>query len=230
MERTGAVNKKAMKKININFSITSSFHDTETRMHVMRMAHYSVATAKKVGLSDDDCRKLTITAPMHDIGKIGISDYILLKPGKLTDDEFERIKKHTEIGAKILKGRSEIKKVAREIALTHHENWNGTGYPRGLSGEEIPIFGRICSIADVFDALVSERTYKQEWTINDAIDWINNESGKNFDPQIVAAFTDALPQILKIKELYRDEIIVPDHISRIPIKNIVVEDEKLNEL
>lgn len=194
----------------------SEYRDNETGMHVMRMTHYSAAIAKALGMSEEEREQLIITAPMHDVGKIGISDAILLKPGKLTEEEFEVMKTHTDIGGKLLKGKDSLINSAREIALTHHEHWDGSGYPLGLSGEQIPLFGRICSIADAFDALVSDRPYKDAWEVNDAVEWIKSESGRKFDPGVVTAFLDSLPDILRIRELYRDDIIDPNQILHLP--------------
>jgi len=194
----------------------SEYRDNETGLHVMRMTHYSAAIAKAMGLSEEDREQLTIAASMHDVGKIGISDAILLKPGKLNKNEFETMKSHTNIGGDLLDGKDTLINAAREIALTHHEHWDGTGYPYGLKGEEIPLFGRICSIADVFDALVSKRTYKEAWELKEATDYIQQESGGKFDPDAVIAFHDALPDILRIKELYSDEVIDPNRVLSLP--------------
>lgn len=187
----------------------SEYKDPETGMHVMRMANYSGAIAKAFGLSPEERERILIVAPMHDVGKIGIADDILRKPGRLTDDEFETMKSHATIGDKILHGHDELMRVAREVARTHHEKWDGTGYPLGLKGEAIPLFGRICAIADVFDALTSVRPYKEAWPTDKAIDLIKKESGLSFDPKLVEAFLAAIPEILRIKELYRDDIIDP---------------------
>lgn len=196
--------------------IASEFRDNETGWHVMRMTHYATAIAKQLGLPDEQRELLAITAPMHDVGKIGISDSILLKPGKLTPEEFEDMKRHAEIGERILEGEDTLIRAAREIASSHHERWDGKGYPRGLKGENIPILGRVCSIADVFDALTSNRPYKKAWTQEEAIDLIRSESGKQFDPAVVDAFDAALPEIQRIKELYCDEVIDPSQVLSLP--------------
>lgn len=196
--------------------IASEYRDNETGMHIMRMTHYAAAIAKEMGVDEDERERLIIAAPMHDVGKIGISDAILHKPGKLTDDEFESMKAHTSIGAELLSGDDELLRSARQIALNHHENWDGSGYPFGLRGEDIPLFGRICSVADVFDALVSQRPYKKSWELDDAIAFIKQESGKKFDPTVVKAFTIALPNILRIKALYSDDIIDPNKTLNLP--------------
>lgn len=194
----------------------SEYRDNETGMHVMRMTHFASAIAKLMGLSDELRETLAITAPMHDVGKIGIADAILLKPARLTEEEFDVMKQHTEIGARILKGDDKLIVAARDIAMAHHENWDGSGYPLGLTGNDIPILARICALADVFDALTTCRPYKQPWTVEHATDWIRGESGKKFDPAVVAAFERAMPEILRIRELYRDDVIDPNHVVELP--------------
>ncbi len=142
---------------------------------------------------------------MHDIGKIGIPDAILLKPGKLDRDEWHLMKQHTTIGARILgDDNSELIQTAREISLYHHEKWDGNGYPRGLSGEAIPINGRIVSIADVYDALTSERPYKRPWKVDEALGYIRRESGQFFDPEVVNLFFRILPDIQEIQGKMKD--------------------------
>jgi hemerythrin-like metal-binding protein len=194
----------------------SEYRDNETGMHVMRMTNIAGAIAKAMGLSDEQREILFITAPMHDVGKIGIADAILLKPGRLTSDEFDVMKTHTEIGGRLLKGSDALIATARDIALCHHENWDGSGYPLGTEGEEIPVLARICSIADVFDALMSNRPYKDAWPLEQAVEYIRNESGKKFDPSVVNAFEKALPDILRIRELYREDVIDPTEILNLP--------------
>lgn len=147
----------------------------------------------------------TLVSPMHDVGKIGIPDHILLKPGKLTAEEFEVMKTHPQKGADLLAGLdSDLTEIARQIALTHHEKFDGTGYPAGLKGEAIPLEGRIVAIADVFDALTSERPYKKVWTMEAAIGYIEKSAGAHFDPALVACFRSCLPEILEIHNEYRD--------------------------
>jgi response regulator RpfG family c-di-GMP phosphodiesterase len=170
-------------------SRAAEFRDDDTGMHISRMSRYSVLIAKSAGFSESECDLLLNAAPMHDIGKIGIPDGVLLKPGKLDGDEWEIMQSHTILGARILEGsNTPIMKMACAIALSHHEKWNGAGYPEGRSGEDIPIMARVCAIADVFDALTSERPYKKAWTIEDAIGLITEEAGKHFDPNLVPAF------------------------------------------
>jgi len=194
----------------------SEYRDNETGMHIMRMSNYAVAIAKSLGLPEKQTELLSIAAPMHDVGKIGIADIILLKPGKLTTEEFDAMKKHTQIGEGLLHGSDSLLEAAREIALSHHENWDGSGYPHGLKGDAIPVLAQICSIADVFDALTSIRPYKEAWPVQQAIDWITGEKDKKFAPAIVEAFQNALPSILRIRELYREEIINPIYKLNLP--------------
>ena len=165
------------------------------------MSNYSRVIALAFGLGMEEANLLLQAAPMHDVGKIGIPDRILLKPGKLDPEEWEIMKTHTTVGAQIIgEHPSELLKIARQVALSHHEKWDGTGYPYGLSGEDIPLSSRIVMIADVFDALTSERPYKKAWSEADAIAEIEQGSGRHFDPKLVVAFTEALPQILNIKK------------------------------
>ena len=190
----------------------SEFRDNETGMHIMRMTNIALAIARAMGLDENQQALLCITAPMHDVGKIGIPDSILLKPGKLTDDEFSVMKGHTEIGERLLQGSNDIFEAARDIALSHHENWDGSGYPRGLKGDQIPLLAQICALADVFDALTSKRPYKEAWLVEDTVAWIRRKAGKKFDPAAVKAFEKVLPEISRIRELYREDIINPNQI------------------
>ncbi|MFA5824515.1 MAG: bacteriohemerythrin [Gallionellaceae bacterium] len=199
-----------------NLGVASEYRDNETGWHIMRMTNYAQAIAKALGLPADQRELLYIAAPMHDVGKIGIADAVLLKPGKLTTDEFEVMKTHTNIGVSILTGNDSLIAAARDIAGSHHERWDGTGYPQGLAGERIPILARICSVADVFDALTSSRPYKKAWTVEEADAWIISESGTYFDPAIVKAFKAAMPEILRVRELYRDDIIDPKQVLTLP--------------
>ena len=181
----------------------AEFKDNETGLHVIRMSKYSHLLAIAAGLSESDADLLMNAAPMHDIGKIGIPDDILKKPGKLTFDEFEIMKTHCQIGADVIgDDSSELLQLAKQIALTHHEKWNGSGYPNKLAGEEIPLPGRIVAIADVFDALTSVRPYKKAWTTEEAVALIEKEAGEHFDPVLVQLFLQSLPKIISIKEQY----------------------------
>lgn len=183
----------------------AEYKDNETGMHVIRMSHYSFLLAKALKLDDAHCELLLNASPMHDIGKIGIPDKILLKPGKLDHDEWAIMKTHAKMGEDLLSGgNSDLILMSQVIASTHHEKWDGTGYPRGTKGEEIPIEGRIVAIADVFDALTSKRPYKKEWTVDEAVSLMESGSGKHFDPNLIPLFKDTLPEIIKIKEQFSD--------------------------
>jgi putative two-component system response regulator len=185
----------------------AEYKDNETGMHVMRMSHYARELALAYGLSNRQAETLLHAAPMHDIGKIGIADSIMLKPGKLTDEEFALMKHHPEIGAEIIGdcGDSLLLKVAKSVSLTHHEKWDGSGYPRGLAGKDIPIEGRICAIADVFDALTSKRPYKEAWSIEKTVEFLKDQKGKHFEPILVDLLIENLPKILEIKATFKDE-------------------------
>lgn len=183
------------------------YRDNETGMHVVRMSKSCQNLALNLGYSADFADLILHASPMHDVGKIGIPDNILLKPGKLEGAEWEVMKSHVEIGAEILSNHpAEIIQLARKIALTHHEKWDGSGYPNGLVGDEIPIEGRIAAICDVFDALTSERPYKEAWPVEKAVDLIREESGKHFEPRIVTEFLNILPIILQIRDDHADDV------------------------
>ena len=178
----------------------------ETGNHAKRVSKYSKILAEKYGLSKRDVMLITLAAPIHDVGKVGIPDSILLKPGKLTPEEFEIVKTHTTIGYNLLKNSNrDVLKSAAIIAHEHHERYDGKGYPRGLKGEEIHIFGRIVGVADVFDALGSPRVYKKAWVMNDILNYFKEERGKHFDPLLVDILFDCLDEFLEIKEKYDDE-------------------------
>ena len=184
----------------------AEYRDNETSNHVKRVSLFSEILAKRAGLSEDQARLIRLATPMHDVGKIGISDQILLKPGKLTNEEYEVMKTHVDIGSEILAGtHSELLTLAHEIALTHHEKFDGTGYPNGLKGQEIPLSGRIVAITDVFDALTSDRPYKTAWAIDQALDHLTSEKGHHFDPELVDHFLDAMPEIVQIIQRYQDK-------------------------
>src|SRR5205085_6724816 len=159
------------------------FRDNETGMHVVRVAHYCRLLGEAVRMNEEDADLLFNAAPMHDIGKIGIRDNVLLKPGKLDDNEIKIMRQHVPFGGEIIGEHSDgLLTMARLIALTHHEKWDGTGYHRGLKGEEIPLVGRITTIADVFDALTSVRPYKKAWPVEEAVKFLQREAGFSFDP------------------------------------------------
>ncbi|MEA1953921.1 MAG: response regulator [Campylobacterota bacterium] len=179
------------------------YRSKETGDHVKRVALFSELLARLYECSDEEVSLLKMASPMHDIGKIIISDAILLKPDKLTKDEFDIMKNHTKYGWDIFKkSKNQILKVAAIIAHEHHEKWDGTGYPRGLKGEDIHIYGRITSLVDVFDALMHKRCYKEAWRLDEAMSYIKLESGKSFDPSLVDLFCDNIDEFLEIKAQY----------------------------
>lgn len=184
----------------------AEFKDNETGNHVIRMSHYARLTALALGMQEARADLLFHAAPMHDVGKIGIPDNILLKPGKLDAQEWEVMRQHPQMGADIIgQHKDALLEAAYSVALTHHEKWDGSGYPHGLRGEEIPLFGRIVAIADVFDALTTARPYKSAWSVEEALSHIQASAGQHFDPGLMAAFNTALPQILTIRARYAEE-------------------------
>ena len=189
-------------------AIAAEFSDSSTAQHIQRMSHYCELLARKFGLSPDRCDLIRTASPMHDIGKIGTPDQVLLKPGKFTQEEFDVIARHAEIGYRILNGSdAELLKVAAVIAYTHHERFDGTGYPRGLQGESIPIEGRIASIADAFDALTTQRVYKPAFGIDHAIDLMLKHRGEHFDPQLLDIFIESHEDLSRIHDQYNDSTI-----------------------
>lgn len=198
--------EKTQKEILYLLGEVTEARSEETGNHVKRVSEYCRILAEKYGLSKRETMLITMAAPIHDIGKVAIPDKILMKPGKLTPEEFDIVKTHTTIGYNILKNSNrDILKSAAIIAHQHHERYNGKGYPRGLKGEEIHIFGRIAAVADVFDALGSPRVYKKPWVIEDILNYFRQEKGKHFDPVLVDILFDNLDEFLEIKEKYRDE-------------------------
>ncbi|MEZ9515612.1 two-component system response regulator [Vibrio splendidus] len=205
-EKTQEINLGKLETLNI-LGRAAEFKDNETGMHVMRMSHYCEILAKALGMTDEDAETLRDAAPMHDIGKIGIPDSVLLKPGKLDADEWTTMQKHVEFGVEILgrQGDSKLMRMAIQVAQYHHEKWDGSGYPNQIVGEDIPLVGRIAAVADVFDALTAERPYKRAWSIDEALSLFEEQKGKHFDPTIVDLFFLKLPEILAIKEKFKDE-------------------------
>ena len=178
----------------------AEYKDNETGMHVIRMSHFSQLLALAAGCSPAWAEDLLNAAPMHDVGKIGIRDAVLRKPGPLDADEWATMRRHPEIGVEIIgEHPSGVLQLAREIALAHHEKWDGSGYPRDLAGEAIPVSARIVAIADVFDALTTRRPYKEPWPVQEAMNHIAAQAGKHFDPALVALFAPLLPQLLEIR-------------------------------
>jgi putative two-component system response regulator len=183
----------------------AEFKDDETGYHVIRMSHYCKLLGLAIGMPDYRAELLFNAAPMHDVGKIGIPDSILQKAGPLNPDEWSVVKRHPAIGAGIIgRHNNEMLEMARVIALTHHEKWDGSGYPRGLKGETIPLVGRIVAIADAFDALTNVRPYKHAWPEEEAIAYLQRESGRHFDPKLVPKFVEIMPQIRTIMDQYSE--------------------------
>jgi len=191
--------RKSQLDIISRLAMATEFRDQATGQHITKMSHYSAIIGKRIGIKPHLNKLLFQATPMHDVGKIGISDSILLKPGKLNREEYSTMKKHSTIGAELLSGhKSNLLKVAKYIALTHHEKWDGSGYPQGLSGKSIPMVGRVVAVCDVFDALTSKRPYKNAWPFEAAIEEISHGRGNHFDPRIVDVFMTCLPDIKKI--------------------------------
>lgn len=193
------------KEILITLSKASEKRSLETRNHIKRVSEYVGILAEKIGMNSDEISLLKEGAMLHDIGKIGIPDYILNKPEDLTKEEFEIMKKHTIIGNDIFKKSSRnLLEIAALISLQHHEKWDGSGYPKGLKGEDIHIYGRITALADVFDALNSDRVYKEKWDLSDILKYIKSESGKHFDPKLVEIFFKNIDEFIHVLSEYKD--------------------------
>jgi putative two-component system response regulator len=189
----------------------SEFRDNETGQHILRMSHASALLARSAGWDATACELMLNASPMHDVGKIGIPDGILLKPGPLTTDERDIMKRHTTIGAEILADSgTELLEMAREIALSHHEKWDGSGYPHRLAGAAIPEAARIVAITDVFDALTSERPYKKAWSVDETLCFMNANAGKQFDPQLLQKFTSLIPEVQLIRERFAEPAAIAD--------------------
>ena len=202
-------------------SMAAEYKDEDTGDHILRLGLYCSFLSKMMGMPGEEVALIRYASPMHDIGKIGIPDKILLKPGKLTADEFEIMKTHTTIGAKILENpRSEVLKMAYDIALYHHEKWDGTGYPKGIGAKDIPLGVRIVSIFDTFDALTSKRPYKDPYPMELAFKIIREQRGKQFDPHVVDAFFDHLDEIQSIRGQVDDQAGTQS-IRKEPILNIL---------
>ncbi len=202
-ERTKEIQHIKLELIH-RLGLAAEYRDNETGEHTTRMSHYCKRLAKELGKDEKYCELIFHASTMHDIGKIGIPDQILLKPGRLTPEEFEIMKTHTTMGERLLSGLESfgIFRIAKQIAVTHHEKWDGSGYPNQLKEENIPLEGRIVAVCDVFDALTSSRPYKEAWTVEEAVKEIENGKGKHFDPEIVDAFLTIIPEIIEIKEQY----------------------------
>lgn len=203
-ERTSELLNSREESIHI-LSKAAEFRDNETAKHTIRMGLLAEHLSLLCNLPTNHCKNIRDAAPLHDVGKIGISDTILLKPGKLTKDEFEEMKKHCEIGYRILsESNAEIFKLGSEIALSHHEKFDGSGYPKGLVGESIPIVGRIAAVCDVFDALTSERPYKKAFSIKHSLEIMLESRGQHFDPEIFDLFHTNIQEFVEIRECNSD--------------------------
>lgn len=200
-KRTAELQNAQLDVVN-RLVLAAEYRDDQTGLHNKRLSKYTVIIGKKYGLTRNSNWLLSRAAPMHDVGKVGIPDNILLKKGKLTPKEYDVIKTHCKLGYELLDGGdSQLLKIAKTIALTHHERWDGSGYPSGIKGDDIPVTGRITAICDVFDALTSERPYKKPWTVKEAVEEITRLSGVNFDPHMVTIFKESLPAI---EQVYRE--------------------------
>lgn len=183
----------------------AEYRDKETKNHIVRMGHYARLLAARIGRSTADQELIFLAAPMHDIGKVAIPDSILLKEGKLTPTEWEVMKSHARAGYEILKeSDSPVIKCGAEIALAHHEKWDGSGYPQGIKGKDIPLTGRICALTDVFDALVSTRPYKKAWPLNEVLETLKKGKGQHFDPALVDDFLQIIPDVQKVRKALPD--------------------------
>jgi len=203
-ERTRELEETQLEIIN-RLGLASEYRDECTGKHVQRISHYCRLLGQAAGLPQDEVKLMALASTMHDAGKIGIADAILLKPGALTDDEWTVMKQHAEIGGKLLSGgTSRLLCMAEEIALTHHERWDGTGYFKGLKGLEIPLHGRIVCICDVFDALVSKRPYKKAWSVEDSLAEISEWAGRQFDPWLAELFLGFEPELKHIVNTVRE--------------------------
>lgn len=203
-ERTDQLNQTRLQIIQ-TLGRAAEYKDEDTGLHVIRMSHYARELALAVGMDEEDAETLLNAAPMHDVGKIGIPDAVLQKPGPLNRHEWEVMKQHPEIGAQIIGDYAEgsaLLEMARVVALTHHEKWDGSGYPGGLRGTDIPLVGRIVTIADVFDALTSVRPYKDAWPMGKAMELLRQQAGRHFDPALVDAFTGIQSAVSDIRQRY----------------------------
>jgi putative two-component system response regulator len=207
LERTEKELRLSREETIQRLAIAAEFRDNATAQHIQRMSHYCALLARKSGMSPERCDLIRTASPMHDIGKIGTPDHVLLKPGKFTKEEFKVIAQHAEIGYRILSGSdAELLKVAAVIAYTHHERFDGTGYPRGLQGAGIPIEGRIVAIADTFDALTTQRVYKPAFELSHAIDLMLKHRSEHFDPELLDVFVASADELARIHDQYKDRV------------------------
>lgn len=194
---------RASQDTILRLASAAEFRDKETHAHLERMSHYSAIIAEEMGFPKSWVENLRLASPLHDIGKIGVPDAILRKPGKLNEEEWKEMRKHTLYGAEILKGSdNELIQMSQKVALSHHEWWNGQGYPHGLKGKEIPIEARIATVADVFDALTSRRVYKPSFSLEETLGLLKKDSGIRYDPHVIEIFLKALPRITLVMAEY----------------------------
>ena len=213
LEETVRVRTQQLKETQLEvvhrLAQAAEHRDNETGSHIVRMSHYALVLGRACGMDEEECDILFNATPMHDVGKLGIPDKVLLKPGKLDADEWEIMKQHTIIGGQLLSNsQSPVLQMGEIIALTHHERWDGSGYPNRLVGEDIPLVGRICAIADVFDALSSKRCYKEPWPLEKVLKELRSLSGIQFDPRLLEMFDEILPVIMDIQRTHSD-IVAP---------------------
>jgi putative two-component system response regulator len=222
LERANIMIESAYRESIYRLAAAAEYRDEETGNHIRRIGLYSRLIARRLECDDEFLTLVLLASPMHDVGKIGIRDSVLLKPGKLTDEEFEEIKAHTLIGGRILTGStSPLLQMAEVIAVAHHERWDGDGYPYGLKGEKIPLAGRIVALADVFDALTTNRVYRPALGVEKALDAIRADVG-HFDPEVMAAFLKSRDDVLRVRESYEDDG-VPDIIRDESLASDVIE-------
>jgi putative two-component system response regulator len=202
--------KQTRLEIVQRLGLAAEYKDNETGLHVIRMSHYSRILGRAAGMSEAEADDLLHAAPMHDVGKIGIPDSILRKPSALDPDEWKVMQSHATIGGDIIGRHAQgMLAMAHAVAMTHHEKWDGSGYPNGLAGEQIPLVGRIVAIADVFDALTSARPYKPEWPLEKAVEYLQQQRGKHFDAQLVDLFLAQMPALLEVKQRWAEQAIAP---------------------
>jgi len=207
LNRTMVRLKETTLESLFRLSRAAEFRDESTGVHVLRVGQFAEMLARRLGLPSKEVHYLQLAAPLHDIGKIGIPDRVLLKPGRLNDVEFDIIRTHTVLGGEILEGsKSPIMQLAKVVAMTHHERWDGTGYSAGLAGEEIPLPGRIVAVVDVFDALTMRRPYKEPFPPDKAFEIIREGRGSHFDPRLVDAFLDCREEVLEIRRRLKGDV------------------------
>ena len=203
-DRTQELNDTRLEVIR-RLGRAAEYRDDMTGFHIIRMSRYSQLLGLAAGMSEVEAEVLLNASPMHDIGKIGIPDKVLLKPGKLDAEEWKTMQTHVDIGVEILSGSSSmLMDMAAEVAQNHHEKWDGSGYPRAIAGENIPLTGRVVAVADVFDALITERPYKKAWPVEEAVEYLKEQSGKHFEPKLIDLFIAILPDILEIRNQYAE--------------------------